>query len=147
MAICNSCGSEESRVRTIFHNAERGKPAFQEDECPHCKPGTFDPQWKTARGAMGWEAYPTMYRKIEAPDGGVGYEATDEMRADTEARLSRPCQEDVENEQRQLAERKAFAAGAPKQLTQAQIKAAADYWVPKLKEKAARDAAAAQQYD
>lgn len=141
MAICGSCGREGSRIRTIFH----GK--VTEDECPGCKPGSFEPKWLTERGAMGWEAYPTMYRKIEAPDGGVGYEATDEMRADTEARLSRPCQEDVENEQRQLAERKAYVASAPKQLTQAQIKAAADYWVPKLKEKAARDAEAAAQYD
>lgn len=141
MAVCGSCGHEGSRIRTIFH----GK--VTEDECPHCKPGSFDPKWKTERGAMGWEAYPTKYRKIEAPDGGVGYEATDEMRADTEERLSRKDPDDVANEQRQLAERKAFAASAPKQLTQAQINAAAAYWVPKLKEKAARDAEAAAQYD
>lgn len=87
---------------------------------------------------MGWEAYPSMYRKIEAPDGGVGYEASDELRADTEARIARPCQEDVENQARALAERRARAAKAPKQLTPAQIEAAKAYWTPKLKEREAR---------
>jgi hypothetical protein len=148
MAICGSCGHESPRIRTIFHHSPDGKRLLsQEDECPHCKPGSFDPQWMTAKGAMGWEAYPTMYRKIEAPDGSVGYESTDEMRADTEERLARRNPDDVANEERKIAERKSFAASAPKKLTQAQIEAAARYWVPKLKEKAARDAESAAKYD
>lgn len=134
MAVCGNCGREGSRIRSRWNEKGVRLP----DECPGCAPGTFDPQWKTAKGAMGWEAYPTMYRKIEAPDGGVGYEATDEMRADTEARLSRPDPEDEAKKQAAIEERRKYAASAPRRLSEAQIEAARQYWVPKLQERARR---------
>jgi hypothetical protein len=86
---------------------------------------------------MGWEAMPTMYRKIDAPDGGIGYEAKDELRADTEARLLLPPAPDAQ-EEAAIAARRDFAANAPKQLTPAQIARAKSYWIPKLKEREAR---------
>lgn len=127
-----------------MHEKRPGVFSHTTDECPHCAPGTFDPAWKTARGAMGWEAYPHMYKKITAPDGSVGYEAKDELRVDTEAKIAKPCQEDVENKERKIAERRRFCAQAPRRLTQAQIEAARARWVPAIQQ---RNARREQEYD
>lgn len=96
---------------------------------------------------MGWEAYPAMYRKITAPDGSVGYEGTEELRADTEAKIARRHPDDVANEERAYAERREFAAKVPKQLTSTQIEAARAYWVPRLKERGARTKAAEREME
>lgn len=140
MAVCSNCGRESTRIRTTVHESRPGVFSHLTDECPGCAPGSFEPRWRTERGAMGWEAYPTMYRKITAPDGSVGYEAKDELRADTEARIARPCQEDEQAKEIALAERRRMCASAPRRLTATQIEAAKAYWTPKLKEREARRA-------
>ncbi len=93
MAICGSCGADVRRLVTKFQNDGSLK-----DECENCKPGGFhqDPAWLRQRPVMGWESKPKMYVKSESPDGGAHYEATDELRADTEAQICRPAQEEID---------------------------------------------------
>lgn len=83
MAICGGCGAEARRTRTIFNE----RNTLVKEECPSCNPNSFDPQWKTARGAMGWEAYPEKYDKITLPDGRVGYRSKEEFRQDSEDKI------------------------------------------------------------
>lgn len=80
---CRGCGSDRTTTRTFF------KPdgTFKTEECPSCAPGSFDPQWLTAKGATAWEAYPDKYVKFSLEDGRVGYRATDEWRQDSEDKL------------------------------------------------------------
>jgi hypothetical protein len=111
MAICNSCGEEVSRVRTTFE--VDGKPCEPRDECPKCCPGTFEKLEIYQKPAMGWEAYPTMYRRRENPLGGWMYEATDEMRVDTEAKILAGSAEDREKHEQALAKKRRERRTAP----------------------------------
>lgn len=83
MSICRGCGEERTRTRTIFNP----NGTVRTEECQSCSPGSFDPQWLTARGAAAWEAYPDKYEKFSLEDGRVGYRATDEWSQDTEDKL------------------------------------------------------------
>lgn len=77
MAVCDSCGSESSRVRSKWKENVR-----LPDECPNCAPQSFE-KFKSVRDGqitMGHEYMPTMYKKTDQ-----GYEAKDELLADTEA--------------------------------------------------------------
>lgn len=88
MAKCGSCNSDSSRVRTSWMPDGTQKP----DECPQCAPQSFD-RFRSVRDgkiAMGWEYMPKRYKLRN----GV-YEGTDELRADTEAQLSKQPEEDV----------------------------------------------------
>jgi len=117
MAVCGSCGREGTRVRTIFEI--NGKPLpVPLDECPGCKPGSFEPRWWTERGAMGWEAYPNQYKARRMPDGSVGYFATDELRADTEAKIARESEDDRRARENAIARKRQAVAGARRSLTQ-----------------------------
>ncbi|HSE44333.1 MAG TPA: hypothetical protein VLA89_03285 [Gemmatimonadales bacterium] len=107
MATC-SCGATSARLKKRSADADWVCPACAPDEFP-----AQTPQWQTARGAMGWEAYPHMYRKITAPDGSVGYEAKDELRADTEAKLERECEEDKLARERAIAKKRASRRTSP----------------------------------
>lgn len=80
MAKCGGCGAESSRTRTRFNQQHD----VIGEECDKCtRPDSFDPQWKTAKPAMGWEAYPEKYIRKENPQGGWMYVAKDEFRQDT----------------------------------------------------------------
>jgi hypothetical protein len=106
MAICGNCGADTTRHRVKYlGNTET-------HECDKCAPGSFDPQWKHAVGVMGWEAYPDKYTKITLPDGRTGYKATDEMIADTEAKLKNPPVAMAE-EKRALEKRRANVRRTP----------------------------------
>lgn len=63
------------------------------EECDKCCPDGFhvDPAWMHGRPAMGWEAKPKMYKKR-----GDEYVGTDELRADTEAQIMRPPQDEID---------------------------------------------------
>lgn len=114
MARC-SCGAETSRWRAIYSPSG----ALIREECDQCAPNSFDPQWKTAKGAVGWEAYPTMYKKVRLDDGRVGYIGKDELRADTEAKLAKPSEDDTKTYAAAVARKRAHRRTKP--LTKAEV--------------------------
>ena len=109
-------------MRTTFHTA-RGKYVGQTDECPSCAPGTFEPQWQRAKIVPAYEAYPNQFRQVPSEDGGVCYVATDEARADEEARILRPNPDDVAARERAIQRRREWARTRPRKLTASQIEA------------------------
>ena len=121
MAICGNCGAENSRVRTTFHTGPHGKYMGQTDSCPSCAPGSFEPHWLRDKIVPAYEAYPTKYRPQRMEDGSLSYFATDEWRADCEAKMQRPDPEDSAAHEAAKARRRAWAKDQPKKLTQAQI--------------------------
>lgn len=118
MATCGHCGAEARRFRMIFHESA------MEEMCENCAPLSFEPRWRTEPGHMAWDEWPNRYKKITLPDGRTGYEATDEMRVDTEAKIAKPCQEDVDARGAALKRRREWCAAQPKKLTPAQIESA-----------------------
>lgn len=113
--VCGGCGAATSRTRQIYGKEHQ----LTREECDMCAPNSFDPQWLHARGVMGWEAYPKMYRKTAMPDGSTGYVGTDELRADTEARIMRADPDDELAGQRAIEHKRATRRTAP--LTQGEI--------------------------
>lgn len=102
MAICGTCQSETTRVNSVLRH---GKFV---DQCPACSPELFkekvsDPS--TKKLWMGWETNPAHYKKTED-----GYQASDSLLADLEAKILRPDPEEVEREQKALEARRAYAA-------------------------------------
>lgn len=83
MAICSGCGAETKRLRTLFNP----QGDVTGEECDKCMPGSFDPRWKTERGAMDYDANPKRYRKTVREDGAIVYKATDEWIQDQTDRL------------------------------------------------------------
>jgi hypothetical protein len=143
MAICNACGAEVTRVRTIFE--VNGRPCEPRDECPQCHPGTFEKLEIYQKPAMGWEAYPTMYKKRENPLGGYMYVATDEMRTDTEAKISAGSQEDREQYERAVAEKRRNRRTKP--LSGAEIETATARIRDRITEQQKADYLQRQQYE
>jgi hypothetical protein len=143
MAICNSCGSEVSRLRTIFE--VDGKAVTPRDECPKCCPGTFEKLELYSKPAMGWEAYPKMYKRRENPLGGWMYEATDEMRVDTEAKIAAGSAEDEEKYQKALALKRKKRRTKP--LTGSEIEKAVARTRDQLTENAKQEALERRQYE
>jgi hypothetical protein len=96
MAKCSTCGNEGNRVRSRWNEKGIRLP----DECPSCAPGSFDkftaPSDKKIW--MGWEAHPNEYAKVHAEDGGVIYNRKPEYRAEQEAKLALPAQDEQERE-------------------------------------------------
>ena len=70
-----------------------------------------------------YEAYPERYQRVHREDGGIGYVATEEQRADEEAKILRPCSDDVEAKQKAIQRRREWAKTRPTKLTTAQIEA------------------------
>lgn len=112
MAKCGSCNAESSRVRTSWAEDGTQKP----DECPQCAPQSFD-RFRSVRDgqiAMGWEYMPTKYKLRN----GV-YEASDELRQDTEDQLSKLPEEDVAAYSKAVEEKR--ATRRTKALTQQEV--------------------------
>lgn len=129
---CRGCGSDRKTTRTLF------KPdgTFKSETCPSCAPGSFDPQWLTARGAAAWEAYPDKYEKFSLPDGRVGYRAKDEWRQDTEDKIRAAYEKADAPEAEALETKRRTRRTTP--MTPEEIQAATERWRPKLEDRQER---------
>lgn len=109
MAICSSCQSESSRVRTKW--AEDGSTS---DECPTCAPSSFerftDPSDKKIW--MGYEVHPGEYEKRYDKEGLI-YERKPEYRAEQEERISQATEEEREAQERAIAKKRAERRTSP----------------------------------
>ena len=123
MAICRSCKSETQRVRTTYHEDQHtGEIVAETDECPNCKPGSFEPRWLQERPAIAPEVYPKQFRKQYLSDGRVGYFATDERRADQESKMLQSSNDEEQQLRAQLEKKRATRRTAP--MTQAEVEKA-----------------------
>lgn len=99
MAICGNCGAQGSRVRSRWE-----KGIQLPDECPSCAPQSFEkftaPSDKKIW--MGYEAHPNEY--VKAPDGG--YDRKPEYRFEQEDKLRQPCSDDVEAQEKAVANKR-----------------------------------------
>ena len=106
MAICGNCGTETTRIRTVF-------PAdgATHDECPTCAPSSFEkftaPSDKKIW--MGYEAHPNEY--TQGPDGG--YDRKPEYRAEQEQKLREETEEERTNRLKAEAEKRATRRTRP----------------------------------
>ena len=131
MGICRNCNSETTRIRTTYHSNKLAEKIVAEtDECPNCSPGTFEPRWRQERGVAAWEAYPTKYKKKYMPDGRVGYFATDEWRADTEAKIAAVRSDGKERYREALEQKRVKRRTNP--LSEAEVERALNKWRTRL---------------
>lgn len=87
MAVCGACGEQTSRLKTKF----KGESSV--DCCPQCAPEEFTEKFTVPSDKRIWvghEYMPNMYKKL---DDGT-YEAKDELRADTEAQVTKESEDD-----------------------------------------------------
>lgn len=95
MAVCSSCGSEGTRIRSRWSEDGTRLP----DECPQCEPGSFEkftvPSDKKIW--MGYEANPNQYEKRYDSEG-VYYVRKSEYRAEQEQRLMQSSEEERERQ-------------------------------------------------
>lgn len=120
MAICNTCGTETTRVRSAW----KGDVQLP-DECPSCAPQSFD-KFKSVRDGqitLGHEYMPTMYKKTDA-----GYVAKDELTADTEAEIVRSITHSPEQIAYEAAAEKKRHNRRTKPLNQSEIEQAICRW-------------------
>lgn len=99
MAVCGGCGAQGvTRTKTILTD-NRGELLKKPIEfCVECKPEEFD-RWldpSNKHGGFRWQYEPEKYIKRYREDGSVFYEATDERRADLEAKLAEPADGEAE---------------------------------------------------
>ncbi len=101
MAICGTCGTVTTRIRTAF--PPDGAPP--RDECPSCAPSSFEkftaPSDKKIW--MGYEAHPNEY--VKSADGG--FDRKPEYRAEQEQRLREETEEERSNRLRAEAKKRA----------------------------------------
>jgi hypothetical protein len=124
MAICGGCGADRTRTRTIFN--ENG--TVRTEECQSCAPGSFEPDWLTAKGATPWEAYPDKYTKITNPDGSITYRSTDEWRQDSEDKLRASYERADQIEAYKVEEKRRNRRTTP--MTPDEIARATNIWRP-----------------
>jgi hypothetical protein len=110
MALCSNCGSEGTRVRSRW-NAEGVQLP---DQCPICDPGSFEkftaPSDKKIW--MGFEANPNEYEK-RYDANGVYYVRKPEYVAEQEQRLMQATEEELEKQQRAVAQKRATRRTTP----------------------------------
>lgn len=121
---CRGCGSDRKTTRTLFNP----DGTFRAEECPSCAPGSFDPQWLTAKGATAWEAYPDKYIKFSLNDGRVGYRATDEWQTDSEDKIRKSYEKADQVEASALENKRRNRRTTP--MTPEEIAKATNKWRP-----------------
>lgn len=86
--ICGNCQQWTSKVVI----KESGK-----EQCENCADGGLhlDPAWMRHKPTPRWESHPHEYRKTYEPDGSVLMMPTDESKADLEAQILKPAEDDV----------------------------------------------------
>lgn len=136
MAICSTCGADTRRVRTVM-TTNSGKDLLPEaqrsDECPICAPEAFEPDWKTAKGATPWEAYPGKYKKVDNPDGSITYRSTDEWRQDSEDKLRKSYELADQIESSKVEEKRRNRRTTP--MTPEEVARATNKWRPYLEDR------------
>jgi hypothetical protein len=129
VAKCGTCGAESPWIiRTRWAPDGTQMP----DECPKCAPQSFE-RFRSVRDgtiAMGWEYMPNKYKLRN----GV-YEATDELRQDTEDGIKKQPAEEVEAVTKAIEAKRAYAAQHQEELSQDDIRRAIA-WYNHIKDEA-----------
>lgn len=107
MATCGNCGAVGPRVRSRWREG-----AQLPDECPSCAPQSFDGKFTAPSDKkiwMGYEAHPNEY--VKSADGG--YDRKPEYRAEQEEKLRQPTAEEMEAQEKAVANKRASRRTAP----------------------------------